>query len=170
MKLETVTNVLDLCAFLMVTIDLYGRRRFEELAEKLNNIKLGRFDLARWWRDNWREYVAAIVFGSLGFLVWYLTLVVYSAYTGHKFILHNPEGDFNTLVYCLGWQMWVCFVLILISMWWIFRYSYWVISTASQRMVIYLLKVYPLDGVLVLLGSLIYVLTRLYVIYVSNFR
>ena len=37
---EAITNVLDFVAFLLVTIDLYGRDRLDSLRQKLISVKL----------------------------------------------------------------------------------------------------------------------------------
>lgn len=163
---DVITNALDAAAFLMVTIDLYGKERLEKLRQRILAAKLERFDPFSFRRNiviyndpkrvsGWREVflVAAAVIASM--LVFFLLLVALF------FILDLIfRGWSDATRMASQWLIDILYVAAGFVPFAILVWLIWLVRMFAVRLMIYLSNVFHIEGMMVVIGTFIFIASR----------
>jgi hypothetical protein len=171
MNLAVVVNILDLVAFFLVTIDLYGRNRVHGLSQRLKNIHLPNPGSIRWSPRRgtpgeerlWHIYTYSFRAVFVVWLIGELTMMISSMIGGG--FKETCSARWSDCTGWLGGQVAVGGLLVLF-----FFQVIWVIGVALTRFVIFVAKLYLLiefEGALIMTGTLLFVLARTTAIWVS---
>jgi len=130
-KFEIITNALDLAAFAMVTVDLYGRERLEALSERLRST---------------RNSPKRLFFLSKRTRLWALATVVYAIDVVME-MTYNQTYKFKPV------ELVVTGIFLFLL--------FWALPVMLPRIIKYLFVTFKLEGLLVVWGSLIFFISRI---------
>jgi hypothetical protein len=165
MKLVVLNNLLDLFSFFLVTIDLYGRKRFEQLAEQLRHIKFERPPSQFFTRKIlWKQF-GRILSGPIPY--WQLLVIDASILTASwastSLFLHwlAPElGEYY--FFSLLALLYTTYLIVAHGR----RYIIFVGAKSIRSSIMALLAPYgDVEGKLVFVGALLFVVSRCVSIY-----
>lgn len=160
-RIEIVTNILDAVAFLLVTVELYGRERLEALRQNLLGVKLTTFNAAEPFLDVktkkplplrlWLTVFGAIVLCLAGFnVVLYFGIDLLGLIFGRAWTMPTAD-DYEFFFFTIG----ICIALGALT------YFIWFLRRFAVHGALYLMKIFRLDGMMIVTGAVLFILARL---------
>ncbi len=157
---EALLNVLDIVAFALVTTELYGIDRLEHLRQRILAVKFGAFEPLALFKDQktgklfplrmWGQVLLALVGVITGFwLIGQVLILVTDVLRGRG--AHWPKTEeFEFLLFVLGFMAAVLLLM----------YVVWFARAALVPGLIYLTKLFKIQGMMIVTGSVIYLVAR----------
>jgi hypothetical protein len=165
-RFEIFTNAIDAFAFLMVTVDLYGKERLEALHQRLKGVKLPRFDPFAFRKtvilynepsrnSGWRE--VAIVAGAFGMaMICLFSILGLIFYVADGLLWGWPNAtnaiwDGVKLSLVLLGAAYLVVVVV---------YMIWLTRIIIVRGFLYLTQIFRIEGMMVVTGATLFILAR----------
>lgn len=160
-RIDIVTNILDAVAFLLVTVELYGRERLEALRQNLLGVKVTTFNPAEPFLDVktgtpmplriWLRLSVGLILAFAGiFVVMYFGFDLLGLAFGTAWTMPSLD-DYEFFFFTIG----ICAAFGVLS------YFIWFLRGFAVHGALYLMKIFRLDGMMIVTGASLFILTRL---------
>jgi hypothetical protein len=158
---EAFANVLDAAAFLFVTVELYGLERLERLRQNILGVKLTTFNAAE-------PFINANTKKPVALRVWFAAFLVLVAITAGFWMVLYFGLDLVGLLFGRAWTMpelddykFFFFAIGFIIVFGALLYILWLLRGLAIHGLIYLMKIFKLEGMMIATGAAIFLITRL---------
>jgi hypothetical protein len=157
---EALLNVLDILAFALVTTELYGIDRLEHLRQRILAVKFGEFAPFELFKDQktgkpfplrmWVQVALALVGVITGFWLVGQVLITGADVLRGRGLHLPPLEEVEFLFFVLGLMAAVLLLMYLV----------WFARAALVPGLIYLTKLFKIQGMMIVTGSVIYLVAR----------